>query len=179
MADSACCETARVGPPDASAGGSARIAVLGAGNVLMGDDGVGVAALEALCKAGVPEAFPGVHLVEAGTAAFDAVALLDDSVTRLIVIDAVRGGGPPGAVYRFTLGAVTESVDPQRASLHQVTLIEALRMAELTGRGFDEIVVIGVQPDETSWGAGLSEAVRERIPDIVALAGKEIGRLGR
>jgi len=153
--------------------------VLGAGNVLMGDDGVGVAALDALRETGIPEGFPGVHLVEAGTAAFDAVALLVDAVTRLIVIDAVRGGGPPAAVYRFTLDAVTEPADPQRASLHQVTLIEALRMAELSGRRFEQIVVIGVEPDGTSWGAGLSEAVRDRIADIVDLVGKEIGRLSR
>ena len=104
MADSACCERREATPASLEGPAPAarppadrphRVAVLGVGNDLVGDDGVGVAVLKALQGAGLERRFPGVVLVDAGTAAFDAVALLQETVKRLVIVDAVRAAVRP------------------------------------------------------------------------------------
>ena len=71
---------------------------MGAGNILMRDDGIGVRAIERLKElGGLPEE---IDVIDAGTATLDALPLLD-GVERLIIIDAVKGGGTPGTIYRF------------------------------------------------------------------------------
>ena len=186
MADSACCERREATPASLEGPAPAarppadrphRVAVLGVGNDLVGDDGVGVAVLKALQGAGLERRFPGVVLVDAGTAAFDAVALLQETVKRLVIVDAVRAGGEPGCFYRFPLEALHGSAEPGRLSLHQVTLLEALHLAELSGRRFDEVVMIGVEPAETAWGMGLSETLRNRMEALADLVSHEVARM--
>lgn len=137
--------------------------VMGAGNLLMSDDGVGVHVVQVLRTR---KELPGdVKLLDAGTAALDVLPLLE-GVERLIIIDAVRGGGSPGTVYRFSPNDVSE--EPSRKlSLHQMSLIQALRTTEMLGSRLPEVVILGVEPRVISPGIGLSSEVQAAVEKVI------------
>jgi hydrogenase maturation protease len=161
-----------------------KVNILGVGNTLMGDDGVGPAAVERLAARGVPA---HVRLHDAGLAASDVLGRLDPD-DPLIVIDAVCAGGPAGAVYQVDVDAsAAESLPGTAISLHELSVAPALAMEALTGRVFSNVTVFGVEPARVAWGEGLSPAVAsvlDRLVDAVldharapgpcrALAGEE------
>ena len=141
--------------------------IVGVGNVLMGDDGVGVVAVEALSRRALPD---GARVHEAGLAFSDVVGRLDPR-DPLIVLDAVRGGGPPGSVYRLACdeAAVAPGTSGMGVSLHELSVAPALRLEALGGRAFEDVTVFGVEPDPESiaWGEGLSPRVAEGVDRLV------------
>ncbi len=140
-----------------------KTAILGAGNVLMGDDGIGVRVVEALKdKEGLPD---GVEVIDAGTATLDALALVEN-VNHLIIIDAVKGGGRPGTVYQFSPDDVSETPS-QKISLHQMSLLEALKAGRMLGVRVPRVSIIGVEPGSIAAGMNLSKEVGDQIPKIV------------
>jgi len=148
-----------------------RTAVMGAGNLLMSDDGVGVHVIQVLrTKQGLPG---DVKLIDAGTAALDVLQFLDD-IDRLIIVDAVKGGGPPGTIYQFSPEDVSEEPS-RRLSLHQISLFQALNTRKMLGSTLPGLVIIGVEPKSISPGTSLSPevqaAVDKVVDTIVALVG--------
>lgn len=135
--------------------------VVGLGNLLMSDDGIGIHALAELRKTPIP----GVRMVEIGTAILHGLSLLE-SATRVLAIDAVYGGQPPGTIHFFD---VEEPLAPEPAScIHALGLREAMRFFALaTPPPFS---VIGVEPQTIGYGMELSAAVQEALPRVVALA---------
>jgi hydrogenase maturation protease len=146
------------------------ILVMAVGNLLRGDDGFALAVLEELEKAGLPET---VELFDAGTSAIDLMEIFNGR-QRLIVLDAVRGGQAPGTLYRFSPEEVEAGSLPMN-SLHQVGLLETLKLGELVDCKPASTVVIGVQPEATELGIGLSVAVQNAVPKAVRLVLAEIG----
>lgn len=147
-----------------------RLVVLGVGNELMGDDGVGVWAVRALRAAGVDNS---AELIEAGTSLLDALDLVPPGAA-VVVIDAAAGGHPPGSVYRFRL----EDLVAQRGiSLHETSLPEAFGLARLAGAAFEKVIVIGVEPARVEPGVGLSPQLQEKMPTILAAIRAEVARL--
>ena len=141
----------------------ARTVVMGAGNILMGDDGIGVHVIRALKEhGGLPD---GVDLIDAGTATLDALPLLD-GVDSLIIIDAVKGGGPAGAIYLFTPDDIDEAPSG-RVSLHQITLLDALKSNHFIGRRGCRATIIGVEPKDIIESLELSPELEQRIPKII------------
>lgn len=143
--------------------------IVGVGNTLMGDDGVGVVALERLAERGVPE---GAQLHEAGLAVSDVLGRLDPD-DPLIVLDGVEAGGPPGSVYKVHLdeASLEAAADERILSLHELSVVPALRLEALSGRRFSDVMVFGVEPSRVAWGEGLSPPVSaaiERLVDAVA-----------
>ena len=153
------------------------VLVLGLGNVLMTDDGIGVHVVEQLSKVDLPNY---VEVVDGGTSSLD-VLLLQNNRFKLIVIDAVRAGGQPGTVYQAKMTA--EETDKLREilygcqpqiSLHQIGLIETLGMAKKMDRAPEEIVILGIEPARIECGLQLTEIIKEKIPKIVNLVLEEI-----
>jgi len=145
--------------------GKRRVNIVGIGNPLMGDDGVGPAAIERLGARGVPE---GADLWDAGLAVSDVLGMLDPA-DRLVVIDAVRAGGRPGEVHRLRLDVPDLDAPGARGmlSLHELSIVPALRIEALTGRVFADVTVFGVEPAACQWGEGLSPAVAHALEDVV------------
>jgi hydrogenase maturation protease len=140
--------------------GRPRILVAGLGNLLLSDDGVGVHAVRELQK-DVPR---GVTAAEVGTAVLFALDLFEKA-DRVLAIDAMEAGGPPGEVYVFGLDDVENpAVKP---SLHDFGLRSAFEF--LPGHR-PEVVVIGVEPGVIGYGLELSAAVRSALPRVVAEA---------
>ena len=145
------------------------ILVLAVGNILRGDDGFADAVLLQLEQEALPA---DVELFDAGTSVIDFMDLFNER-ELLVVVDAVRGGQAPGSLYRFSPQEI-ESGELPMNSLHQVGLIETLKLGELVDCRPQETVVIGVQPEATELGIGLSPAVQAAVPKAVRLVIKEI-----
>ena len=151
-----------------------RILVLGVGNILLRDEGIGVRAVEGLLK---EYAFAApVTVLDGGTL---GLRLMDymSSCDVLIVVDAVRNHGLPGTLYRLTGDQVGKSL-AFKNSLHQTDLVETLACCELTGHR-PETVVIGVEPqDVSSWSDRLTDTLQSRLPAVIREVLKEIEAAG-
>ncbi len=151
---------------------SSRIAVVGIGNILMSDDGVGVHAIRELQKRELQD---HITCIDGGTASFDALDACGDC-GDIIVVDAVRAGGAPGTAYRMTLD---EWRTTRGISLHDVTLLDAISIAEaFTGRDI-RVTIIGMEPDQITPGLELSQSVREKLDELVERILEEINELER
>jgi hydrogenase maturation protease len=144
--------------------------VLGCGNVLLGDDAAGVWVIEQLRRSC---AFPAeVSLVEAGTLGLDLLPELD-GVERLLVVDAVAGGRPPGSLVRLQ-GDEVPAVFDLKTSPHQVGLADLLAGAKLLGRWPRQVVLWGVEPAELAPGTRFSLEVERALPSLQAAVLEEL-----
>jgi len=145
--------------------------VVGLGNELLCDEGVGIHVLGELEKRSLPT---GTTLIDAGTA---VDTLWDElvAVDRLIIVDAVEGGGAPGSVYQYRYDECPET-RRARLSGHEVGLRDKLASLGLMGCDLPEVVVIGIEPERIEWGIRLSPQVQERLTAVVDLVLAEISR---
>ncbi|UCE23618.1 MAG: HyaD/HybD family hydrogenase maturation endopeptidase [Candidatus Zixiibacteriota bacterium] len=140
-----------------------KTAILGAGNILMGDDGVGVHVVNAMKEqGGLPD---GVELIDAGTATLDVLGMLE-GVEHLIIIDAVKSGAAPGTIYRFSPDEVSET-SSRKVSLHQISLLETLNASKMLGVNPPRVTIVGIEPKTIAVGNCLSKEVANRIPKII------------
>jgi hydrogenase maturation protease len=150
-----------------------RLLVLGVGNMLLTDDGVGVFAAQTLQNEEWPE---NVRILDAGTFTHD-IFYLFEGYDVVLVLDIVHCGGKPGAIYRLTEDELVKN-ENQRLSLHDIDLIDPLNMAEMLHKKRPNLLVLGMEPaDFTSWNIGLSHAVQERFEDFLTAARREIRAL--
>ncbi len=138
--------------------------VLGLGNVLMKDDGVGVHAVWAL----LAEPPPGCVPVEIGTVSLAALDHLEGA-GRVIALDAVETGRPPGTVVRFEL---TGTERPEASSIHDLGLPGVLWMLPEATR--PRVIVLGVEPAELDMGLELSPVVARALPRLLAAVRREL-----
>jgi hydrogenase maturation protease len=143
------------------------ILVLGVGNTLMRDDGVGVRLMEALCA--VEPALPGVEYVDAGTLSFLLLPMIEQC-RALLVLDAARLGGAPGEVRELGGAGMDEFLESASCSVHEIGLRDLLDAARLTESLPARRALVGVQPDRVDWGETLSPPVAAAVPPAVALA---------
>lgn len=138
-----------------------RLLVLGLGNCLLQDDGVGVHAVRALQA----ERLPGVRVVEVGTAILDALDLIEWA-DRILAIDAMDAGGRPGTVY--VCGDQDVAGGPAPVSLHELGLKAALQFLPRPPRA--EITIIGIQPAVIDYSLDLSPEVAAALPQVLEVA---------
>jgi hydrogenase maturation protease len=138
-----------------------KILIVGIGNLILRDEGIGVHAARELEEQSLP---PQVEVIEGGTALMELLPVIRDA-ERIIVIDALKGGEEPGTIYR--LSPEDLMIDAERPlSLHQVGLLEVLGMARQLGAD-PEVVIIGVEPKEITWGTELTPVVVARLPQVI------------
>jgi hydrogenase maturation protease len=150
------------------------VLVLGMGNLILEDEGLGIRALERLQERYVIP--PGVEFLDGGTT---GMGLLDDMSRRdhLIVLDACQTGDPPGTLVRLAGGDVPVYFG-MRISPHQLGLSDVLATLELSGEQPAEVVVLGMVPQSLELCLELSDLVRERLDSLVEAAVAELNRLG-
>ena len=132
--------------------------ILGMGNLLLCDEGVGVHVARALAQIDLP---PGVAVVEAGTAFLDVLPDIERA-DRILLIDAMEGGGMPGSVYRVPFDQCRHP--EMLASLHGFDLSRVLYMAGNDRK--PEVTVFGIEPERIVWGTELSPAVERAMPAV-------------
>jgi len=145
--------------------------ILGVGNLLMSDEGVGVHVANKLMEMDLPA---GVEVIEGGTDGFRLMNVVTEA-DRLIVVDAVKGGSPPGSIYRFDIHDAPSSPDLYKTSVHQIGILEVVHLSELIGQT-PETTVIGVEPGSLEMGMELSPEVQAKIPKIIELILEEAKR---
>jgi hydrogenase maturation protease len=148
--------------------------VLGLGNVLLEDDGVGSAAVALLRDR---YRFPaGVQVLDGGTLGLSLLPYLEDA-DALILVDAVRADGPPGTFVRLEGDDVPPAV-ATRLSPHQIGVADLLDGARWLDRSPRRVVLLGLVPESMELAIGLSAHVSVALPDLVARVADEAGALG-
>ena len=132
-----------------------RLLIVGLGNVLMGDDGVGVHAVRALLE----EPIAGVTAVEVGTAVFDALHLFEECDV-VLALDAIQAGEEPGAVYQLVPDDAAARAPG--SSMHELGVRDALAMLPSEKR--PRLVVLGVEPHTIACGMELSARIEAILP---------------
>ncbi|OHC66537.1 MAG: hydrogenase expression/formation protein [Rhodocyclales bacterium GWA2_65_20] len=151
-----------------------RAVVLGIGNTILTDEGVGVRAVEAFQQRyQLPE---NIAAIDGGTSSME---LLDDlsDLDLLVVLDTIVAGKPPGTVIRLA-GDDVPVFFRRKLSPHQIGLSDVLASLEFLGTEPKDIVVLGVQPVSLELGMELSPAVGVRVPELVEMAADEFAARG-
>ena len=149
-----------------------KVILLGIGNLILRDEGVGVHVVRELEERKLPL---GVEVIDGGTATMDLLSVIYEAES-IIVIDALRSGGKPGTIYRCLPQDLMDAVD-RPLSLHQVGLLDVLAMARQLG-GHASVVIIGVEPKEISWGMELTPEVRAAVPKVIKAIFRELRGMG-
>jgi len=153
---------------------SCPVLVLGLGNILLEDEGLGIRALELLQQR--YEIPSEVELLDGGTT---GMGLLDDISGRqhLLVLDAVQTGEPPGTLVKLAGDEVPVYFE-MRISPHQLGLSDVLATLELSGERPAGVTVLGLVPESLEMCLQLSDLVNGRLDSLVEAAVKELERLG-
>ncbi|MRR33797.1 hydrogenase maturation protease [bacterium] len=148
--------------------------VLGIGNLIMTDDGVGVRVVQILSEGYV---FPSeVTILDGGTLGLDLLTHLE-GVERLLIIDAMETGGPPGTIVRMT-GEEIPMVFETKLSPHQMGLKDLLAVSLLRGITPPEMVLLGIQPGNIELGVDLTPPVEAQLDTLVDMALRELENWG-
>ena len=144
-----------------------KIAVVGIGNILLSDEGFGVHAIKKIERDRLP---PKVDVIEGavlGLQLFNSLLEYD----KVVVIDAVKGGGRAGDIYRFRLEETRK--DFGMISLHDLDFVKSLEILKKLYK-IPEIIVIGVEPKSLEVGMELTKELEKSIPKVLDLVYKEV-----
>jgi hydrogenase maturation protease len=148
--------------------------VLGLGNLLCGDDGLGVVAVHLLARQ--YQAPEGAYVLDGGTLGLSLLPYLEDA-RDAILVDAIRADGPPGAFVRLEGDDVAPAL-ASRLSVHQVGVADLLDGARWRGRYPSRLVLLGLVPETLELGLPRSPAVEAAVPALVDRIVIEALRLG-
>ena len=148
---------------------SPKIMVMGVGNILLSDEGLGVRFLDELAKIPLPE---NVELLEGGTAGLELVHLIQE-VDYLIIVDAIDAKDEPGALFRFKPGDIKVFPEKYEVSFHQIGIIEVLAMANVLGQA-PQTLIFGIQPKSLEWGMEISPEIEALFPRLTEFVLNEI-----
>jgi hydrogenase maturation protease len=143
--------------------------VIGIGNILMSDEGLGVHIARKLQEENILE--ENVEIIEGGTSTFDLQLYIERS-EKVIIIDAIKGRNPPGTIYRLRPEDLKKEKD-NISSLHQLNFLYILELVRL--RGYNpEVIIFGVEPEKICLDMELSDRIKKVIPRLIREIKKEI-----
>lgn len=149
-----------------------KIVVIGVGNLLLADEGIGIHAVNELKKENL---HPSVEIIDGGTAGIDLLFLLEDA-NYAIIIDCVEAATEPGTILRIPVEELILQAPVQAISLHDINLAEVLSMANSLNK-LPATVIFGIQPGEICFGTELTPAVNNSLPRLIKLVKQEINNL--
>ena len=147
-----------------------RVVILGLGNLLLQDEGVGVHVAQRLAQMPLPA---GVEVAEGGTAPLEALTHVEN-IAKLIIVDAIEADSPPGAVYRLKPADIAGKEGPW--SLHEANLAEALTTWQYWGLPLDRVTIFGIVPRVVDWGTQLSLDLAAKLDCFISLILAEVGK---
>lgn len=154
--------------------GGVDVLILGIGNILLKDEGVGVRAVEALEKRYLmPES---VEIVDGGTAGFELLSYIRNR-EYLIVIDAIAHGQAPGTVMRVE-GEDVRATFSHRISPHQLGISDVLAASLVAGEPPRNLVLFGIEPKDIATGLDLSDEVSESLDKLISCVVDELVSIG-
>ncbi len=154
--------------------GAGGVLVIGLGNPIMADDGLGLAALERLRQGWcLPES---VRLVDGGTWGMNLLPLIEEA-ERIVFLDAIDAGLPVGAPVLLEREELPRLFS-HKLSAHQIDLREVLAVAELRGTLPPDLVAIGLQPGRLEMFSGLSPELECRLDELLTTVLERLERWG-
>ncbi len=139
-----------------------RVLIVGVGNYLLMDEGVGIHIINELEQCKLPQ---NVEIYDGGTGGFKLIDLMVGA-NNVILIDAVETGKKPGTVTVFKPQDVRSMCPKKKYSLHDIDILEVIKMIGLLDEP-PEIEIIGVQPEIIDYGISLSEKLKYSVPHII------------
>jgi hydrogenase maturation protease len=151
-----------------------RVVILGIGNTILSDEGVGVHAAQALhAHCALPA---GVQVMDGGTAGMELLDALSD-LDLLLVLDAVKAHRPPGTLLCLT-GAEVPAFFRSKLSPHQVSICDVLASLDFAGHAPADLVLVGVEPESLELGLEMTATVAACVPGMVAMAVAQLAARG-
>jgi hydrogenase maturation protease len=138
-----------------------KVLVIGLGNILLQDDGIGVRVVEHLRTQIFPPDIE-IQFIDAGLTP-DLTVFLEKGISKLIIIDAAETGGNPGDV--LTINPL--DVQNEASSIHGMDLQQNLELMRMAGTLPESVVIVGVEPADMSPGMELTEKLRTALPGIL------------
>ena len=159
-----------------------KVLVLGIGNVLLKDEGIGVRVVQRIladihCQK--PEEnnthfyWPEAECIIGGTSGLDFLDYFKDR-KKIIIIDAIKTNDTPGTLYKFTADDFNVFHSGEKLSVHNINLPDIVNLLKFMNTSLPEIIVIAVNAGEITPGENLSADVEDKIPDIIELVNKEV-----
>jgi hydrogenase maturation protease len=146
-----------------------KILILGIGNIILQDEGVGVRVAERMMKMSLP---PNVEVLDGGIKGLDLLYFIEGR-EKVIVVDAVKAGAPPGTLFRFTDKDLAAKKGVIR-SAHGIDFSDVVALAHFTLTTPPQIVFLGIEPESLDASMELSPLIEENIPVLINLVMKEI-----
>lgn len=150
--------------------------IIGTGNILLSDEGVGIHIVRELQKQQTKdkELFHNTEFVDIGTSSFDIISYINNGVTKVALIDCMKADGYlPGTVFKLTPDDLRKR-QKEKYSLHQMELVDTLRMISIIEK-LPEILILGIVPEDINkFSTKLSDSIAEKFPVILSKIKKEI-----
>jgi hydrogenase maturation protease len=147
------------------------VVVIGLGNLLMSDEGVGVHLAQRFSD--LSREYSSVEFIDAGTGGVSILHFLEGR-QKAVFIDCAIMGEPPGVIRRFT----PEQVESRKAltgrSLHEADLLKTIDMAKQLGQCPAEITIFGIEPENVGPGTELSGMLNEKLGCYISVISKEL-----
>ena len=138
-----------------------KILVMGVGNTLLQDDGIGVHIAQWLRNSGAAD--PELQIIDGGTLGISLLPDIEDA-DAVIVVDASEIGAQPGVMKIFRDGEIDQQLAGKRRTVHEVALVDLFSAAAIRGRSPARRALVAIQPASTDWGLEPTPAVRDAIP---------------
>lgn len=139
-----------------------KAVVIGIGNILLKDDGIGIHIINNLINEYMNEM--KIECIDGGTQVIDLLAYFLE-YQKVIIIDCLRGGHEPGTVYKITPKEL-QNFKKENLSLHDVQVLDVIKQANLIGF-YPEVTIIGIEPEEISYSLELSDKLNQELQSIV------------
>ena len=147
------------------------IIVLGLGNPLMSDEGVGVSIVERLQKQAAK--FPDVEFIDAGTGGMNVLHLIANR-KKAVIVDCALMGQTPGTTRRFTPNDVTSVKQVSHFSLHDVDILKVLELSRQLEECPPEVIIFGIEPAKIEQGDTLSPELAAQIGEYVKIISRSL-----
>jgi hydrogenase maturation protease len=154
-----------------------RTVLMGIGNILMQDEGVGVYTIKEIEKRYSFE--PSIEIIDAGTLGLEIMYMLQDGVDNLLVVDAIMGRKPPGTIYVFKNEEVKKYYLKNKLSAHDIGFSEVLALLDIIGKPVKEnLILVGIEPVSFEVTLELHKKTASRMEDLIKTVLQELQNIG-
>jgi hydrogenase maturation protease len=147
------------------------VIVLGLGNVLMSDEGIGVSVIERLQKQAAK--FPHVEFIDAGTGGMAILHLIANR-KKAVIVDCALMGQAPGTIRRFTPDDIKSVKQVSHFSLHDVDILKVLELSKQLDECPPDVIIFGIEPARVEQGDTLSPELAAQIGEYVKIISRSL-----
>lgn len=142
--------------------------ILGIGNILLKDDGIGVHVVKKLEDEGLPS---NIEVVDGGTSTLDTLNYFLE-YKKIIVIDSLKAGYEPGTIYKIKPEDI-KNYKRENLSIHDVQILDVVKIAEMYDKHPD-VTIFGIEPKEIVYDTEMTDCMKRKVPEIINLIKKEL-----